>query len=306
MVSSWSAWVGMRHVGQGPELLLETEDGRGICVLQSLEGHRHATLLIQRTVDDSHPTTAEARFRCDSHPAVAGSRQLRRVRRQRPMSDARPVGWSGASALGVSQSSRSRNTSEITLGVLGHQAAYSAGVGCSPKRRRVVVPRPRGRGARQGGTPRRSGRGPPPILGGSGPASHAASNRSQIRSTWSSTSRGRAVRSGVLLGSSLMRSRPPVSPAPAGSARACRRRSAGCTRVDRRFPRWSIPPSAAAATRRGTHRGAPPGGGGTRRRTLRRTRVSARPRRGTFQFPFERSGVDLRPAMLLIFPPPRF
>ena len=54
--------VGMRHVGQGPELLLEAEDGRGIGLLQGLQGHRHAALLVERPVDDSHATTAELAF----------------------------------------------------------------------------------------------------------------------------------------------------------------------------------------------------------------------------------------------------
>ncbi len=52
----------MRHVGQGPELLLEAEDGRGIVPLQGLQGHRHAALLVERPVDDSHATTAQLAF----------------------------------------------------------------------------------------------------------------------------------------------------------------------------------------------------------------------------------------------------
>ena len=54
--------VGMRHVGQGPELLLEAENGRGIGPLQGLQGHRHAVLLVERPVNHSHATTAELAF----------------------------------------------------------------------------------------------------------------------------------------------------------------------------------------------------------------------------------------------------
>ncbi len=49
----------MRHVGQGAELLLETEDRRGIGALEGLEGDRHATLFVERAVDDAHAATPQ-------------------------------------------------------------------------------------------------------------------------------------------------------------------------------------------------------------------------------------------------------